>query len=346
MPSQVTRVALKHHVPGGYLKESDFSVEKAPAPTKDQLKEGQVLLQPLYYSVDPYQRGRISGTKDSYVDSYAVGQIITNFLVGKVVASASKDFKEGEVALHNNGRWESEYIVSAKELTKPPAQGNIDPLELVGVLSMPSYTAYYGLVVIGKPKAGETILVSSASGAVGQMVVQLAKARGLKVVAVAGSDDKVEYVKSLGADVAFNYKTCGDYTEAIKKAAPQGIDIYFDNVGGSFLDGALANINPFARIIVCGAITQYNLSSPDQVYGVKNFTRILTKKASVQGYIILDHYNTKEQSDFFNEVSRLYKEGKIKYKVDQTEGLDNAPRALINLYEGKNFGKSVIKAKL
>ncbi|KAJ2090905.1 hypothetical protein IW138_002308 [Coemansia sp. RSA 986] len=346
MASQITRVALKHHVAGGYLKESDFNVEKLPAPTKDQLKDNQVLIRPLYYSVDPYQRGRISGVKGSYVESYHVGKTITNFLVGKVVVSTSKDFNEGEVVTHNNGRWESEYIVDAKELSKAPLQSGADPRDFVGVLSMPSYTAYYGTVVLGKPKPGETILVSSASGAVGQMVVQLAKARGLTVVAVAGSDDKVDYVKSLGADVAFNYKTCGDYSTAIKKAAPHGIDIYFDNVGGSFLDGALANINPYARIIVCGAITQYNLSSPDQVYGVKNFTNILIKKATVKGFIILDHYNTQEHADFFKEVSKLYKEGKIQYRIDETEGLENAPLALINLYEGKNFGKSVIKAKL
>ncbi|KAJ2510788.1 hypothetical protein H4217_007693, partial [Coemansia sp. RSA 1939] len=330
----------------GYLKESDFSVEKIQAPTKNQLKNNQVLLRPLYYSVDPYQRGRITGTKDSYVDSYVAGQTITNYLVGEVVASTSTGYKEGDIVLHDSGKWESEYIVNAKELSKPQPKTKVDPIDFVGVLSMPSYTAYYGTIVIGKPKAGETILVSSASGAVGQMAVQIAKARGLKVVAVAGSDDKVEFVKSLGADVAFNYKTCGDYTEAIKKAAPQGIDIYYDNVGGPFLDGALANINIHVRIIVCGAITQYNLSSPDQVYGVKNFTRILVQKATVQGFIVFEHYNDQAHNEFFNKVSKLYKEGKIQYKVDVTEGLANAPRALINLYEGKNFGKTIVKAKV
>ncbi|KAJ2658331.1 hypothetical protein IWW48_004097 [Coemansia sp. RSA 1200] len=192
-------------------------------------------------------------------------------------------------------------------------------------------------ILIGKPKAGETMLVSSASGAVGQMAVQLAKVRGLKVVAVAGSDDKVEYVKSLGADVAFNYNICGNHTETIKKAAPEGIDIYFENVGGPFLGAVLANINPHGRIIVCGTITQHNIS-------VKNFTAILTQKVTVRGFIIFDYYNTQEQTDFFNEMSRLYKEGKIQYKVDVTEGLDNAPRALLNLYEGKNFGKTLLKA--
>ncbi|KAJ2516615.1 hypothetical protein H4217_004473 [Coemansia sp. RSA 1939] len=343
MSSEATRVILNNYVPTGYLKESDFGVEKIKAPTRDQLKENQVLIRPLYYSVDPYQRGRITGTMGSYVPSYNVGQSLSNSLVGTVVASTSDKFKEGDIALHVDGKWESEFIVDAKELTRPQLKTKVDPIDFVGVLSMPSYTAYYGTIVIGKPKAGETMLVSSASGAVGQMAVQLAKARGLKVVAVAGSEDKVEYVKSLGADVAFNYNTCGDYTEAIKKAAPEGIDIYFENVGGPFLDAVLANINPHGRIIVCGAITQYNISSPDQAYGVKNFTNILIQKVTVRGFIIFDYYNTQEQTDFFNEVSQLYKEGKIQYKVDVTEGLDNAPRALLNLYEGKNFGKTILK---
>ncbi|KAJ2004601.1 hypothetical protein H4R26_002415 [Coemansia thaxteri] len=343
-PSTITRVALSSYVPAGNAKLSDFAVEQVPAPTKDQLKEGQVIVKPLYFSVDPYQRGRLSGATDSYVASYVKGQPITNFLVGAIAESSSKDFKQGDLVLASNGSWETEYITDASAISKAPVQQRVDPKDYVGVLSMPSFTAYVGAAVLAKPKAGETILVSSASGAVGQMVVQLAKARGLRVVGVAGSDEKVEYVKSLGADAAFNYKTCGDFTKAIRGAAPEGIDIYFDNVGGEFLDAALANINTHARIIICGAISQYNASSPDELYGVKNLTKVLVKKATIQGFIITDYYSTPHFGEFTKEVSSLYHEGKIKYRLSETQGLENGPQAILDLFAGKNFGKSIIKA--
>ncbi|KAI8321814.1 NAD(P)-binding protein [Martensiomyces pterosporus] len=342
--STITRVLLNNYVQGGHAKLSDFKVETAPAPSKDSLTGNQVLIRPLYYSVDPYQRGRLSGVKDSYVSSYVKDEPISNFVVASVVASAASDFKEGETVLVNDGNWESEYVADAKDLIKAPLQEGITPRDYVGVLSMPSFTAYVGTVVYGKPKAGETILISSASGAVGQVAVQLAKARGLRVIGVAGSDDKVEYVKSLGADEAFNYKTSGDYVQAIKKVAPEGIDIYFDNVGGEFLDAALANINNHARVIFCGAISQYNVSSYDQMYGVKNIINILLKKASVQGFVILEHYNTKNQADFVNEVSALYRQGKIQYKLTEAVGIENGPQAILDLFDGKNFGKSIVKA--
>ncbi|KAJ2802273.1 hypothetical protein H4S07_004734, partial [Coemansia furcata] len=230
--STITRVLLDNYVLGGNAKISDFKTVQAPAPTKDQLGENEVILRPLYYSVDPYQRGRLSGIKGSYIESYEKGQPISNFLVATIVASTSADFQEGDLVLHNDGKWETEYITKASAISKAPAQQGIDPKDYVGVLSMPSFTAYVGATILAEPKAGETILVSSASGAVGQMVVQLSKVRGLRVVGVAGSDDKVEYLKSIGADAAFNYKTCGDFDAAIKQAAPEGIDIYFDNVGG------------------------------------------------------------------------------------------------------------------
>ncbi|KAI7833513.1 oxidoreductase [Kickxella alabastrina] len=344
MTPQITRISLKDYVPKGHATLSDFVIEQVPTPTKDQLKDGQIILHPLYLSVDPYQRGRLSGAKGSYVESYVKGDTITNFLVGKVTASASKDLQEGDFVLDNHGKWQTEYIVDAKDVSKAPKLDGISPEDFVGVLSMPAFTAYYGAVVLAKPKAGETILVSSASGAVGQMVVQLAKAKGLRVVGVAGSDDKVEYVKRIGADAAFNYKTCGNFVDAIKQAAPQGIDIYFDNVGGEFLDAALANIKDHARIVICGAISQYNISSPEEAYAIKNLTNILIRKASITGFIILEHFNTPDHENFVKEVTKLHKEGKIKYRTTETKGLENAPQALLDLFSGKNFGKSIVKA--
>ncbi|KAJ2471074.1 hypothetical protein IWW56_006408, partial [Coemansia sp. RSA 2131] len=272
------------------------------------------------------------------------GKPITNFLVARVIASSSSSFKENDLVLDNDGKWQSEYITDAKNVHHAVDKPGIDARDYVGVLSMPSYTAYYGLMVIGAPKKGETILVSSASGAVGQMVVQLAKAIGLRVVAFAGSDEKVEHVKKLGADVAFNYKTCGDFGQAIRKLVPGGIDIYYDNVGGPYLDAVLAHVNDFARIIVCGAITQYNLASTDDAYAIKNIVAVLVRKVRIEGFIILDQYDSPHYTEFVNHVSKLYHEGKIEYRVSEVEGLENAPQAILDLFAGKNFGKSVVKA--
>ncbi|KAJ2035682.1 hypothetical protein H4S03_004153 [Coemansia sp. S3946] len=342
--STITRVLLENYAASGKAKISDFKTVQGPAPTKEQLKENEVILRPLYYSVDPYQANRLSGVRVGYIENYKKGHPISNYLVATVVASASKDFQEGDLVLDNDGKWETEYITRASAISKAPAQQGIDPKDYVGVLSMPSFTAYVGATILAEPKAGETILVSTASGAVGQMVVQLSKVRGLRVVGVAGSDDKVEYLRSIGADAAFNYKTCGDFVEAIKRAAPEGIDIYFDNVGGEFLDAALANINTFARVVICGAITQYGLSSPEERYGVKNITNVLMKQAKIQGYIIRNYYNTQAHKDFVEEVSSLYHEGTIKYRLTEAEGLENGAQAILDLFEGKNFGKSIIKA--
>ncbi|KAJ2791936.1 hypothetical protein GGI18_000776 [Coemansia linderi] len=354
--STITRVLLNNYVPSGSAKISDFQIVQAPAPTKEQLKENEVILRPLYLSVDPYQRNRLSGAKESYIPMYqkgqpisnslvaTKGQPISNSLVATVIASTSGEFQEGDLVIDGGGKWETEYVARAGAIKKAPVYPGINPRDYVGVLGMPSFTAYVGMTVVAEPKAGETILVSSASGAVGQMVVQLAKARGLRVVGVAGSDDKIEYLKSIGADAAFNYKTCGSLEDAIKRAAPEGIDIYFDCVGGELLDAALANINEFARIVVCGAITQYNLSSGEEGYGVKNTLNILIKSAKMQGFTIGGYFGTKIQGEFIEHVSKLYDEGKIKYRMSETVGLENGAQAILDLFEGKNVGKSVIKA--
>ncbi|KAJ2039820.1 hypothetical protein H4S04_008033 [Coemansia sp. S16] len=342
--STITRISLPSHVRGGFVKLADFKIEQVSSPRKDQLTDNQVLLRPIYYSIDPYQRGRIAGVKGSFIESYSEGTTITNILVATVVASASADYQAGDLVIDNDGKWETEYITEARAISKAPTHYSAEPKDHVGVLGMAAFSAYVGAIVLAKPKAGETILVSSASGGVGQMVVQLAKARGLRVVGVAGSDDKVEFVKSIGADVAFNYKTCGNYAEAIKTAAPEGIDIWFDNVGGEYLDAALAHINTHARIIICGAITQYNLSSPDERYGVKCLTSVLIKKATIHGFIIDEYYDTPTHVAFYEEVSQLYRAGKITYRLSETEGLESAPQAFLDLFTGKNFGRSIVKA--
>ncbi|KAJ2600804.1 hypothetical protein H4R99_003201 [Coemansia sp. RSA 1722] len=341
--SSVTSVILKNFVPSEEPKLSDFEVKKVPAPSKDQLKDEQVIVKPMYLSIDPYLRFRLMGSKDTFTESYVKGEAVSNILVGEIVASCSKEFKEGDMVLDNDGKWQTEYITNSTCVSRIPSKDGICPRDFVGVFSMPAYTAYYGTVILGKPKPGETILVSAASGAVGQMVVQIAKAKGLFVVGAAGSDEKVEYVKQLGADAAFNYKTCGKYADAIHKAAPNGVDIYFDNVGGEFLDAALANINVHARVVICGAISQYNVGSPDELYGVKNMVNVMYKKVTVTGFIIFEHFNTPEQKQFFDEISKMYVDGKIKYKFCEKKGLENAPQALLDQLAGKNIGKTIVK---
>ncbi|ORX71245.1 NADP-dependent alkenal double bond reductase P2-like protein [Linderina pennispora] len=339
----ITRVLANKYSPNGAPSLDNFKVVSAPAPTKDSLKENQVLVRNLYLSVDPYQRGRLSGATNSFVPRYELNEPIYNFGVAVVEAATSTGIAEGDIVAVPNASWETKSVVNAGTLRKLPTGTMDNARDFVTVFGMPSFTAFVGLTTIGKPKAGETILVSSASGAVGQIVVQLAKARGLRVVGVAGSDDKVELVKSIGADAAFNYKTCGTFTEAIKQAAPEGIDIYFDNVGGEFLDATLANINTGARIVSCGMISQYNVKSADEAYGLKNTFNIVTKTATFQGILVGKYYGSPTEDEFMAEVGKLYKEGKLRYRIDETTGLENAPQAVLNLFDGKSFGKSVVK---
>ncbi|KAJ2375646.1 hypothetical protein IW150_002433 [Coemansia sp. RSA 2607] len=262
--------------------------------------------------------------------------------IGIVMASTSPKFSKGDMVTSAAFKWENYFVSSDGPLTKIPTDSGILPANYLGVLGMPSFTAYVGLVHLCKAKAGETILVSAASGAVGQMVVQLAKARGLRVIGAAGSDEKVNFVKSLGADVVFNYKTCGSLQETVKKAAPQGIDIYFDNVGGEILDVALRSMRFFGRIAACGMISQYN-ATPETAYHIKNLGNVVTKKVTIYGYIVSDYFAKPVYKEFIEEVADRFKHGDIQYKLDEVSGLENAPQALLDLFDGKNFGKRVVK---
>ncbi|PIA14948.1 allyl alcohol dehydrogenase [Coemansia reversa NRRL 1564] len=337
-----TRVVLKTYVKSGFAELSNFSIDHVPAPSRDQLKSGEALIRPLYLSVDPHQRGRMGG-QSTYVGGYKTGEPITNYLVARVAASASSAVHEGDLVYHGEGKWQTEYIVKASDLTKLPDQEGINPRDYLGVLGVTSFTAFYGFQVRGCPKAGETILVTSAAGGVGQIVVQLAKIHGLYVIGVAGSDEKVEYVKQIGADKAFNYKTCGDYATAIKKAAPEGVDMYFDNVGGPFLDAVLLNLKNGARIIGCGITSQKNVTSANEQYGLKNLFYLISKEATLVGINVSGHFNSPIHDEFVSQISNLYREGKVKFKIAELDGIEKAPQALLDLYDGTNFGKSIVK---
>ncbi|KAJ1720758.1 hypothetical protein LPJ53_004643 [Coemansia erecta] len=308
----------------------------------NSLKPNQVLVRTLYLSCDPYSRMRLSESQGGFVASFVPGEPIDSFGVGIVEASTSTKFSEGDLVTGGSFLWETRFILSENDITKVPSDTGISPANYLGVLGMPSFTAYVGFVSICHHKAGETILVSAASGAVGQMVVQLAKARGLRVIGAAGSDDKVEFVKGLGADDVFNYKTCGSLQETVKKAAPQGIDIYFDNVGGEFLDAALENMRMNGRIVACGKVSQYN-ATPETVYHTKNMDIVDINNITIYDFFILDHYSRPVYKAFIDEVSASFKKGDIQYKLDEIVGLENAPQALLDLFEGKNFGKRVVK---
>ncbi|KAJ2866357.1 hypothetical protein FB639_005029, partial [Coemansia asiatica] len=214
-------------------------------PSAENMDEGSILVRTLHLSCDPYLKGCISTMFKDSPFAIKPGEVVCGIGIGVVEASTSPEFNVGDMVSGFRVPWQTRFVTKTEGFSKIEVDSKIKAIDYLGVLSMPSFTAYVGLVTVGKPKEDETLLVSSAAGGVGQMVVQLAKARGMRVVATAGSDDKVEFIKSLGADVAFNYKTCGSFADAIKKHVPEGIDLYFDNVGGEFLEAAVANMKDF-----------------------------------------------------------------------------------------------------
>ncbi|CAG8547485.1 12520_t:CDS:2, partial [Dentiscutata heterogama] len=226
-----------------------------------------------------------------------------------------------------------------ESLAKEIANSNAPKSYFLGILGMPGMSAYVGLNKIGKPKKGETIFITAASGAVGQVVGQIAKIKGLRVIGSAGDDSKIKYLEEeLNFDGAFNYKTCNT-DEKLRELCPNGIDIYFDNVGGETLETVLNHLNIFGRVVACGMISQYNTKTP---YGIKNLMQVVGKRLLIQGFIVSDHYQEMSES-FQKEMGEWLKQGKLKYKEDIVEGIQNAPEAFVNMLTGKNFGKMVIK---
>ncbi|KAJ2230215.1 hypothetical protein IWW45_005878 [Coemansia sp. RSA 485] len=336
-----TSIRLIKTAPDEDLSLSYFDITTVATPSADNMDENSILIRTLYLSCDPYQKGRVSAVFKGLPFAINPGETMDGIGIGVVEASTSPDFQVGDVVSGVRVLWQTRFISKTEGFTKVPVDSKIRPVDHLGVLSMASFTGYVGLVVVGKPKEGETLLVSSAAGGVGQMVVQLAKARGMRVIATAGSDDKVEFVKSLGADAVFNYKTCGDYTDAIKRYAPGGIDLYYDNVGGKFLDATIMNMKEFGRIVLCGMSSQYNLSREDR-YGIKNMYDAIVRRISFYGYNVSDHYAKSEYQNFISEVSDLYRENKIKYKLFEIKGLENAPQALLDLLDSKMYGKPIV----
>ncbi|KAJ1724273.1 hypothetical protein LPJ53_001425 [Coemansia erecta] len=343
-----TRIVLSEYMPKGVTSASYFSIDKSQqVPLSGSLADGQVLVKVFALSIDPHLRIYISApedmpSSDDPVLLYSPGKTFSSIGVGTVIASKSNKFHAGDRIRGSEFPWQEFAVMNDDAFEKLPSDESTSLQDYLGVLGMPSFTAYLGVVTIGQAKAGETLLVSAASGAVGQVVVQLAKARGLRVVGVAGSDDKTARVKSIGADAAINYKTCGDYVQAIKAAAPEGIDIYFDSVGGSFLDATLLNLNTGARVILCGSMTTFG-ADKSATDGIKNLDTLIVKEVTMKGLYYFPHVGTQAEADFIQETTDMVNQGKIDFKIDERVGLESAPQALVDLYEGKNLGKVIVR---
>ena len=320
--------------PTGMPRLENFRIEESEVP---QPKEGEVLIHTLYLSVDPYMRSRMNEGK-SYVPPFEINEVITGGVVAEVIESRSAAFQPGDIVTGYLG-WKIYQVARAEDLRK------VDPklapvTTALGVLGIPGLTAYFGLLDIGKPKTDETVVVSGAAGAVGTTVCQIAKIKGCRVVGIAGSDEKNEYLEhELWVDKTINYKTEPDIRGALKTACPTGVDIYFDNVGGHISDAVMTLISKHARSVICGQISLYNSEKPD--VGPRAQPYLLVKSALMQGYIITDY--AARFGEGVNQLGQWFKEGKLKYAEHIVEGFENAPRALLGLFLGENLGKQLVK---
>ena len=327
-------ILLKNR-PKGKPSVSDF--EFIEDDSSLEIKDGELLLETAYVSVDPYLRGRMNDAK-SYVAPFELNKPVHSGIVAKVIASKHTEFKEGDY-LAGTLDWKTQQVSNGEGLTKVDAEKA--PLSAyLGILGMTGLTAYLGLNEIGKPKKGETLVVSGAAGAVGSVVGQIGKILGLHVVGIAGSDEKVEMLKSkFGFDEGINYNTTEDMTAAIAKAAPNGVDVYFDNVGGPISDAVLFNINHFARMVICGAISVYNNTELPKSVSVQPF--LVKNSALMQGFIVFNYQE--KYPEALQQLSTWLAEGKLTYSETIVEGFENIPQAFIDLFDGKNKGKMVVK---
>jgi NADPH-dependent curcumin reductase CurA len=313
--------------PQGAPQESDFALREVDERDPDH---GEVLVRNVFVSVDPYMRSRMSGVR-TYVGPYEVGDPIDGGAVGRVVASNDPGFDEGDWVLSGLG-WRERGIAGARHLRKLDPDV-APPSTALGVLGMPGLTAWVGLVDIGAVKEGDVLYVSGAAGAVGSAAAQIGKLKGLRVIGSAGSPDKVEWLRSLGIE-AFDYRE----TPA-KEALADGIDVYFDNVGGSQLEAALHALRPFGRVVACGAISRYNDERPEP--GPRNLGLVVTKRLRMQGFIVIDHGD--RYPAFSAEVGPWVRDGKIAYRETIVDGLDRLPSAFAGLFRGDNVGKMLVR---
>ena len=320
--------------PDGFPKTSDFRLVTSPIPTP---AAGEILVRTLYLSLDPYMRGRMND-RESYAPPVQLGEVMVGGLVGQVAASQHPQFRPGDFVEGYLG-WQTHALSDGQGLRK--LDPNLAPLSTaLSVLGMPGLTAYFGLLAIGQPQSGETVVVSGAAGAVGSLVGQIAKLKGCRVVGVAGTDAKVGYLlKELGFDAAFNYKTIADYSMKLKELCPDGIDVYFDNVGGPITDAVFQRINVRARVCVCGQISQYNLARPE--LGPRCLRHLIEKRARVEGFLVFQF--AERYPEGLRQLAEWYCAGKIHLRETITDGIENAPQAFIGMLQGQNTGKQLVR---
>jgi hypothetical protein len=338
VPETFRRIVLTQR-PQGAPKPGDFRLEEAPIPTPG---EGEVLLRTLYLSLDPYMRGRMSDAP-SYAPPMAVGDVVVGGTVSRVEASRHPDYREGDLVVAYSG-WQEYALSNGTGLTKLDS-AMPHPSYALGVLGMPGFTAYMGLLDLGAPQPGETLVVAAATGAVGSVVGQIGKLKGCRVVGVAGGQEKCRYaVEELGFDACIDHRAT-DFPAQLAAACPAGIDVYFENVGGAVLEAVIPLLNLKARVPVCGLIAHYNdealPSGPDHLPLL--MSAVLRKRLKVQGFIVFDY--APRYAEFISEMTPWVEQGKIKYREDVVEGLENAPTAFIGLLEGRNFGKLIVRVE-
>jgi len=320
--------------PVGFPRVSDFHMVYSPLPS---LAAGEVLIRSVYLSLDPYMRGRMSDA-DSYARPVAIGEVMTGGAVGIVARSEDPKFHAGD-AVEGMLGWQEYAVIQRRELRK--LDPSLAPISTaLGVLGMPGLTAYFGLLDICDPQRGETVVVSGAAGAVGMLAGQIAKIKGCRVVGVAGSDAKVAWLlDELGFDAAFNYKTAADCFGTLKELCPDGIDVYFDNVGGVTTDAVVRLINARARISVCGQISQYNLEEPE--LGPRWMGQLIVKQAKVQGFLVSGY--AKRFPEGLKHLTTWLKQKTLKYREEVAQGIEAAPQAFIGMLQGKNQGKQLVQ---
>jgi len=317
--------------PRGFPDEELFEIAESPIP---EPSDGQVLIRNAYFSVDPYMRPRMNDVR-SYVAPFTLGEAMTGGAVGRIAVSRSPRHAEGDWVVHQLG-WR-EWALSDGSGLRPIDPAAAPVSTSLGVLGMPGFTAWFGLFEIGRPKEGETIFVSGAAGAVGSAVGQMARVAGCRVIGSAGSAEKVAWIRELGCDAAFDYRERSP-REALADLAPDGIDIYFDNVGGDHLEAAIGALRTYGRVVACGSISRYNDAEPTP--GPRNMFMVVTKRLRLQGYIITDHGD--RFGEFARQATEWVRDGRLQYRETIVEGIENAPSAFLGLLLGQNIGKMLV----
>lgn len=320
--------------PVGFPKLSDFRLQETPVP---EPSDGEILVGVRWLSVDPYMRGRMNEAR-SYADPVKLGEVMVGGAAGRVLQSRNPKFAEGDYVMGMFG-WQEYAVSDGRGVRK--LDPSIAPVSTsLGVLGMPGLTAYFGLLTVGQPKAGETVLVSGAAGAVGSYVGQIAKIHGCRAVGIAGSEDKIRWLREeLGFDAVLNYKTATDYRGALAEMCPDGIDVYFDNVGGAITDAVFPLLNPRARVPICGQISNYNLEKPEM--GPRLLPLVLTRQIKVEGFLVFQF--AERYAEGLSKMTEWVRGGQLKYKETVMDGIENAPQAFLSMLQGGNTGKQLVR---